>query len=115
MTMSARFAAGLLALCVLAGAAPAQAQFFFPGPQPFYPPPVYDPPPVYSERPYERRRRDYDEDRRYRQRPYYQPRRQAGYTCSTRYGACDVSGAPVGAGCTCFIPGYGRRGGSVTP
>ena len=117
MRLSARTAAGLLAFTMIAGALPAQAQFFFPGPpQPYYPPPpVYGPPPVYSERPYERRRYDYDEDRRYRPRPYYQPRAQVGYTCSTSRGACDIGGAPVGTGCRCFIPGFGRKGGSVTP
>ena len=121
MRLSARTAAGLLAFTMIAGALPAQAQIFFPGP----------PPPVYSERPYypdgdRDRRYDRDRDRyrereregdRYRrvERPYRQPRAQIGYTCSTSRGACDIGGAPVGTGCRCSIPGFGRKGGSVTP
>ena len=119
MRLSARTAAGLLAVTMIAGALPAQAQFFFPGP----PQPYYPPPPVYSERPYypdgdgdRRYDRRYDRDRYRRvERPYYQPRAQVGYTCSTSRGACDIGGAPVGTGCRCFIPGFGRKGGSVTP
>ena len=108
MRLSARTAAGLLAFKMIASALPAQAQIFFPGP----PQPYYPPPPVYSERPYYP---DGDGDRRYRPRPYYQPRAEIGYTCSTSRSACDIDGAPVGTGCRCFIPGFGRKGGSVTP
>ena len=106
MTMSTRFAAAALTVSMIAGALPSQAQLF-PGPPPLYPaPPPYGappPPPIYGQRPYAP------------PRPYYQPRREVGYTCSTSRGACDIDGAYVGSGCRCYIPGFGSKGGSVTP
>ena len=103
MGVFARTLCTAAAFAVLAGL-PAMAQFFPypPPPPPGYPPP---PPPIYQQRPYAQ------------PQPYYQPRRQPpGYTCQTRRISCDLDDPrPLGSSCNCFVPGFGYRGGQVTP
>jgi len=63
----------------------------FPAPRPYYPPPA----PYYAPQPY------YGEE-------------ALGGVCYTSRGACPLEyGRPVGAPCRCFIPGFGRKGGTV--
>lgn len=44
-------------------------------------------------------------------RPY--SRRDFGRMCVTSRGDCQIRPAPIGAGCRCFIPGFGTKRGNV--
>ncbi|WNJ88745.1 hypothetical protein [Bosea sp. 685] len=104
--MSRIFALVALAgLAALSGTA-AQAQYYDPYGRP--PPPRYDydrpPPPRDWE--YERRRPRYEDDRGYRPRRF-------GEMCVTSRGSCETRPAPVGAGCGCYIDGFGSKRGII--
>lgn len=68
----------------------------FPGQFPPPPPPRFYPPPVYVE-----------------PQPYYRED-VVGDICYTSRGECQLDySLPVGSGCRCFIPGFGRKRGTV--
>jgi hypothetical protein len=102
MTHKKRIALAALALVTLAGASPALAQF--------WPPPAPEPDeyaqPRYRYR-YEQPRYRYRDD----EQRYYRRRAEAGYTCATSRGSCDIGGQPIGSICRCFIPGFGPKRG----
>lgn len=109
-----QFAVPALALAVLFCAVPAHAQYYG---GPYRAPPSYDeddeddrpPPPRYDRRDYEGRgyeRRGYGYER-----PYYRPR--SGNLCVTSRGECPTPPLPYGAGCGCYIPGFGNKRGVV--
>lgn len=103
----ARLAVAGLALMASAGLASAQIYIERPAPPRYYPAPQYSPQPYnpYYQQP------AYD--------PYAQPRRprrQAamGSVCVTSRGECTVGRyVPLGTGCKCQIPGFGRKRGQV--
>lgn len=79
---------------LLAASVPAGAQYY----DPYRPPPYgYDrpPPPRWG---YER------------PRPVY---REFSRVCVTSRGDCNTRPAPIGAGCQCFIPGFGMKRGNI--
>ncbi|QEL23376.1 hypothetical protein FQV39_12915 [Bosea sp. F3-2] len=98
-----QFTISALACAVLLCAIPAHAQYYG---GPYRAPPSYNdddeddrPPPRYY-----RRDRDYE-------RPYY--RQRYGDTCVTSRGECTTPPLPRGAGCGCYIPGFGNKRGIV--
>jgi hypothetical protein len=83
-----------IAIAALAGAtlfsiAPAGAQYYDP----------YGRPPPRWERPY------------YGGGGYYRP--PMGRVCETSRGSCRTRPAPIGAGCGCYIPGFGPKRGNI--
>jgi hypothetical protein len=78
----------------------AQAQYYYQQTPRYYPAPQYRPqpyPPGYGEEVYVQR-----------------PRRAAGSVCVTSRGECSVRRyVPLGTGCACNIPGFGRKRGHV--
>lgn len=131
MSISSRFARSLFGsfLVLLFAGSMAMAQIYYePAPPRHYPGPRYTPVPgggLYvapPDRRYDRRADDYDmRPRRRVQRPEYyeempRPRRRAamGSVCVTSRGECSAGGyVPLGSGCRCKIPGFGRKNGSV--
>ena len=95
------------AAAMLVAALPASAQFFpgFPDGGGFYRPqrPRYYEPQY--QQPYYQQQPDYS----------YAPRRGAyGNACYTTRGSCSLEySAPVNSQCRCFIPGFGKKHGSV--
>lgn len=85
---------------MLAGTA--SAQFYEPPPDGYRGRPRYDyergPPRAYEDR-YERRS--------------YRSSRRFGNTCVTSRGACETNPAPRGAGCRCYIEGFGPKRGNI--
>ena len=122
------------AAAMLVAALPASAQFFpgFPDGGGFYRPqrpryyePQYQQPDYqqqYRQPDYQQQYRQPDYDQRYRRPDYqqrpdysYAPRRGAyGNACYTTRGSCSLEySAPVNSQCRCFIPGFGKKHGSV--
>ncbi len=138
MSFSSRLARSIagafLALFFVGSTAMAQL-YVEPAPPRYYPAPRYTPTPAppgtggYMVPPpgrYDQRADDYDMRPRRRQpREYYRdysyedyprPRRRAamGSVCVTSRGECSAGGwVPLGTGCRCKIPGFGRKNGSV--
>ncbi|MGL5446010.1 MAG: hypothetical protein ACRDBL_01720 [Rhabdaerophilum sp.] len=120
-------------LALLFAGSAAFAQYYYqPAPR-HYPAPRYLPEPLpgtggYSPHPGYHERRTY-QDRRYllednedyRPRRRVNPRADYGYSrrdlgqvCVTSRGNCDVGAlVPIGSGCRCHIPGFGRKAGQV--
>ncbi|CAN1500148.1 hypothetical protein MCEMSEM23_00463 [Rhabdaerophilaceae bacterium] len=114
-----------LALVVVGQSAMAQYYYtpaprHYPAPQ-FYPQPGfggYSPHPQYYEDDYRPRRRAPAPN--YRQPGYYQPdygyqrRVRLGSVCVTSRGACPTGQpVPIGTGCGCRIPNFGKKRGEV--
>jgi hypothetical protein len=111
MTRFARLLAGLA--MVLAIVPSASAQYYYqPAPR-FHPAPQYYPQPYPGPRYYEE---DYRPRRPVQRQQHYSPYRQqaVGSVCVTSRGECGVGQiVPIGTGCKCQIPGFGRKRGHV--
>lgn len=95
------------ALCGLgflaASGASANAQYYYQQAPRYYPAPQFQP------QPYQQQYDDY----RPRQR-YHQRRVDLGSVCVTSRGECSVGGmVPIGTGCGCRIPNFGKKRGHV--
>lgn len=129
-SLARRFPGALLAMFFVGGTAMAQI-YVEPAPPRYYPSPRYTPVPGtggYMTPPpgryYDERADDYDMRPRRRVQPrpdygyedYPRPRRRAamGSVCVTSRGECSAGGwVPLGSGCYCRIPGFGRKAGNV--
>ncbi len=135
MSFSSRLArciaGAFLALLFVGSTAMAQI-YVEPAPPRYYPAPRYTPVPGtgaymappgrYYDHRYDdleqrpRRRVPREEYRDYTYDDYPRPRRRAamGSVCVTSRGECSAGGwVPLGTGCRCKIPGFGRKNGSV--
>lgn len=86
----------LAAGAALATSVPASAQYYDPGYRYERPPPRWD---------YQRPQPRWG---------YERPRqREFSRLCVTSRGDCNSRPAPIGAGCSCFIPGFGMKRGNI--
>lgn len=118
-----RSALGALLALFMAGSTSFAQYYYQPAPR-YYPAPRYVPEPYggpgyYSPRPRYQERYIEDEDFRPRRRvnpqaDYGHSRRGLGSVCVTSRGNCGIGAlVPIGSGCRCQIPGFGRKAGQV--
>lgn len=103
---------------LLSGYAALAQVYYQPAPR-FYPAPQYLPQPFPGPGGYPANRgyrdpRYYEDEEDYRPRRRNSSRRDLGQVCVTSRGNCDLGAlVPIGSGCRCQIPGFGRKAGQV--
>ena len=105
-------------ITLLAGAVGAEAQYYHQPTPRYYPAPHYQPQPwpPFHDYGYEEVYRPVPRARHYSHSPglYSGAQASAGSVCVTSRGECSVGGYyPIGTGCKCNIPGFGRKRGHV--